>query len=510
MTTQTVSAPRFVSVNPLESAAPARIGELRQLLGAIGYTEPAICARTGFASIYDFKAIREGRNQSAELNDALDLMIRLFMDTEMVNRADVERFLDSNAIDTLEALGLLVSYSLDPARCHADFLLYPTASLWIVSDLNTDPTDPDGPELAGDAVYPAISQNTRHFLFALPPTPCDEFLELCAGTGIAALIASKYSRHTWATDITERATIFARFNAALNQIDNCTAARGDVYEAVVGRTFDRIAAHPPYMPSIGQKYLFRDGGDDGEQVTRRIIAGLPEYLRPGGRFYCAGVLSDRTGAPLENRIRVMLGPDHETFDVLLLTYWSFNPTDYYFKRALDGNVGLEEVVQRHELFRALRVERLVYSTIVIERHATPRPAYTARRQVGRGLGTEEIDQLMAWQAAATAPDLLKRLLDAPLDSLPRIQMRVDHSFKNNRWVTQDCVLSTVTPFVVEAKCPPWMATVIARCDGKLTTREHLDFLKSSGSVPPQAQEMEFAEMIRSLIDGGFLRMADGT
>jgi hypothetical protein len=117
---------------------------------------------------------------------------------------------------------------------------------------------------------------------------------------------------------------------------------------------------------------------------------------------------------------------------------------------------------------------------------------------------------MAWQAAATAPDLLKRLLDAPLDSLPRIQMRVDHSFKNNRWVTQDCVLSTVTPFVVEAKCPPWMATVIARCDGKLTTREHLDFLKSSGSVPPQAQEMEFAEMIRSLIDGGFWRVADGS
>jgi hypothetical protein len=283
-----------------------------------------------------------------------------------------------------------------------------------------------------------------------------------------------------------------------------------LYDAVAGQTFDRIAAHPPYMPSLEQKYIFRDGGDDGEQITRRIIAGLADYLRPGGRFYCTCMLTERANAPLEQRIRGMLGPQHEMFNLVLLTYWSFDPTDYYFKRALEGRADLEEVVQRHKIFRAMEVEQLVYSSMIIERHASPRAAYTARRQVGRGLGTEEVEQLMAWHAISASPDILSRVLDAPLSAVPHARMRVDHGFQNGRWVTQDCVLSTVTPFVVDAQCPPWMATLIARCDGRLTTREHLNLLKISGAVPAEGKETEFAEMIRSLIDGGFLRAELGS
>jgi methylase of polypeptide subunit release factors len=490
----------------LESASHEQLAALRRLFAAVRYTEQAICQRAGVESIYDFRSIREGRTEGRDTDDALDVMIRLFMDVEIVDRGIVEQHLGADGVHALEELGLLATYTVDPSRCHAEFLAYPTQNLWIVSDLNIDPTDPDGPGLAEDAVYPAISRNTRHFLFTLPNTPCDNFLELCAGTGIAALVAGKYARHTWATDITERATSFARINAALNEIDNCSAARGDLYEAVAGQTFDRIVAHPPYMPSLEQKYIFRDGGDDGEQITRRIIAGLGDYLRPGGRFYCTCMLTERANAPLEQRIRTMLGPQQEMFDLVLLTYWSFDPTDYYFKRALEGRADLEEVVQRHKIFRALEVEQLVYSSMIIERHATPRPAYTARRQVGRGLGTEEVEQLMAWHATSAGSDIRSLVLDAPLSAVPHTQMRVEQQFQNGRWVTQDCVLSTVTPFVVEAKCPPWMSTLIARCDGRLTTREHLNLLKISGAVPAQGKESEFAEMIRSLIDGGFLRM----
>ena len=56
---------------------------------------------------------------------------------------------------------------------------------------------------------------------------------------------------------------------------------------------------PPCGPvSFGHPVVFRpDGalvageflggaGEDGEVLTRRIVEGLPNYLHPGGRFYC--------------------------------------------------------------------------------------------------------------------------------------------------------------------------------------------------------------------------------
>jgi methylase of polypeptide subunit release factors len=69
------------------------------------------------------------------------------------------------------------------------------------------------------------------------------------GTGIAALVAAqKDAAHAWAFDITARATHFAEFNRRLNAIPNVTAAEGDLYAPAGGQTFDRIVAHPPYLP----------------------------------------------------------------------------------------------------------------------------------------------------------------------------------------------------------------------------------------------------------------------
>ena len=45
------------------------------------------------------------------------------------------------------------------------------------------------------------------FLDVMPNEPCDSFLELCSGTGIAALVAARdFAKHAWATDIADRST----------------------------------------------------------------------------------------------------------------------------------------------------------------------------------------------------------------------------------------------------------------------------------------------------------------
>lgn len=490
----------FPEVRPEQGAA------MRRMLGGHGFTTAVACARLGISSIYDFRSIREGRTTATVLGDALDVLIRLFMDVEPVERATLETLLPRADCSLLDALGLL--HRLDDGRCHATVLLYPTESLWIASDLNANPTPDERAVLRDDAVYPAITRNTHHFLASLPATSCDRFLELCAGTGIAALLAARYARHSWSTDITERATRFASFNAALNGIENCTVLQSDLYAAVTGQTFDRIVAHPPYMPSLQQKYVFRDGGEDGEQITRGAIAGLPAHLAPGGTFHCTCMLTDRKQAPAEQRLRQLLGGSAAEFDIIVLSHRSFHPTEYYFQLALAGRATLEEVKACHEIFSRLDVERLVYSSMLIRRHAAPAPAYTTRRQAGPASGLAELEWLDRWERAAAEPDGRAWLAGARPSVSPDCRMRLTHVPGESGWEVSDCLLSTTWPFAMEVKCPAWTASFLNRCDGRRTVRDHLAWLKAENLVAADVPEDGFVALVHGLLAGGFLETPD--
>jgi SAM-dependent methyltransferase len=479
---------------------PDDFATLRDFLRAAGYSTREICRRYGCETIYDFRTILEGRPAAPELGDPVDVLVRLFMDAEPVECEVVHTLLRPDGLAALRTLALLEEDGRT-GQCRGTVLLYPTEGLVIASDLGARRQSAEA-----DVVYPAITTNTRRFISSLPTTPCESFLELCAGTGIAALLAAPQARHAWATDITERSTAYARFNAALNDITNVTAAQGDLYDAVPGLTFDRIVAHPPYMPSSEQRYLFRDGGQDGEQITRRIVAGLADYLRPGGSFFCTCVLTDRKGAALEDRIRAMLGDRAPEFDVIVGLVASFHPTEYYCRVAVDGRIDFDEVGRRHATFRQLEVDRIVYCSLMLRRRAANRPVATVRRQVGPQTRGESFEWLAAWEEAATDPALAARLLDTSPIATPNMRMRLLHRPLDGQWMPTECTLETAAPFVAEAKCPPWVAALIAQCDGTRSVRELLRFLQENGAIPPEAPSEEFAQLVQRFIGCGFLEI----
>src|SRR4029077_20251679 len=126
---------------------------------------------------------------------------------EFVAIAELESQFPESAWSAMNELGLVASDISDNKRCFASVALYPVGPLLIVSDRWFNP-DHTPRQSFPDIVYPAMTKSTREFLRFLPTDAHGEFLELCAGSGVAALVSSATAHHAWASDITARSTRF--------------------------------------------------------------------------------------------------------------------------------------------------------------------------------------------------------------------------------------------------------------------------------------------------------------
>jgi release factor glutamine methyltransferase len=120
-------------------------------------------------------------------------------------------------------------------------------------------------------------------------------VDLCCGSGAvgAALVAVQHRVDLYAVDIDPVAVRCARRNLA--------AANGHVYEGDLdeplpltlrGRV-DVLVANAPYVPTeavgmlppearMHEPWVALDGGADGLDIQRRVIAAAPAWLAPGG------------------------------------------------------------------------------------------------------------------------------------------------------------------------------------------------------------------------------------
>lgn len=150
-------------------------------------------------------------------------------------------------------------------------------------------------ELAVDARV-LIPRPETELLVAVVRTgrPCG-ILDVATGSGAVALaLADELPDATiTAADVSEDALVLARANAhALNLDDRVSFVRSDLLVGVTGR-FDAIAANLPYVESAvidtlqpevarHEPHLALDGGDDGLDLVRRLVAQVPSHLKPGG------------------------------------------------------------------------------------------------------------------------------------------------------------------------------------------------------------------------------------
>jgi ribosomal protein L3 glutamine methyltransferase len=119
-------------------------------------------------------------------------------------------------------------------------------------------------------------------------------LDLCTGNGSLAVIAAMAYPEVGvdAADVSEDALALARVNVARHGLGTrIRVLQSDLFAALPGR-YDLIVCNPPYvnrrsMQALPPEYrhepaLALDGGEDGMDLVRRIVAEAAAHLSPHG------------------------------------------------------------------------------------------------------------------------------------------------------------------------------------------------------------------------------------
>ena len=493
-------------MNLPEIGTPAQFAALREFLADAAYTEVQICKDLGLASTekLDLVTLSESAIERVAAPGVRNTLLRLFLLGESVSLAEAETQFSGRAWAAMNALGLIEECCGDKSRCFSSVALYPVGDLFIVSDRWSNP-DHKPKQSFPDVVYPALTKSTKEFLHFLPTTPCGEYLELCGGSGIAALAASRNAQHAWASDITERSTRFADFNAKLNDLSNVSAVRGDLYAAVQGRTFDRITAHPPYMPVLRPAEIYYDGGEDGEQLTRRILEGLHQHLNPGGRLYCRTLGTDRNEAPFEQRLRSWLGQFESEFDIAVFISKNVDPARFATDLAVRSATGQSEVIQWGALFERLHVKELLTGMVVVQRRATKRPVFTIRRSLAPNADSVATERVLRWETEMTNEHSAEKIFALTPIASPRTELLVRHRMEGGEFAAKDFTLRSDYPFLMDCQIQPWMGYLLAQCDGSRSVQQLYGECREAGWIQADTPATEFAEIISLLVSGGFLQ-----
>ena len=134
------------------------------------------------------------------------------------------------------------------------------------------------------------------------------------------------------------------------------------------KDFDLIVAHPPYVPSVTQAMIYRDSGETGEALIRRLLSGLPDHLRPCGSFMSVcggwdsqeGLFQERALSWLghqKNEFRVSFARERES---------TVEETAEQLPRLNDSREKLA-AADWLRILQGAGLERRVYGTLVIQR-----------------------------------------------------------------------------------------------------------------------------------------------
>jgi SAM-dependent methyltransferase len=486
----------FIDHVPVRIGTKEELKRVAEVLQQASFDEGTICRKLRLKDLSDTGWVRNDEDITLELR----LLIRLFFQSKLAPRIEVEQVFDHATIDAFVALGLLGAGEFGSDQFYARCWLYPVGGFFIASDRYSMP-DGSAFRPPPDIAFPAIFKGSLQFLKLLPQGITGDVLDLCAGVGIGALVLSREGSRVVSTDLSERATQFARFNCALNRRENVEVLRSDLYKAVEGQTFDCIVAHLPWITEVSGG--MHDAYAAGESLVNRLVGGLPEILRPGGICFALTQGRDTKEGKFEERVRTWLKDQADEFDILF-AYFQVLTSQEILKTIArrDRTSGPEAMAKLESEFELAGLSEMLFGGLFIRRHKErSREPWTVRRTLSDATSGSDVLSALILHDWVSGPESLARILESTPQLAPHLRITSTQVVHQAALVPGEFIFETDKPFAASDSFDAWTARMLARFDAKTTVAK---VFEDAQADPDGVRREDFVALVSHALEAGYL------
>ena len=367
-----------------------------------------------------------------------------------------------------------------------------------------------GTDEASEFILPASTHSASYLRQLIITNQVDRALDLGAGCGLHALLMSLHSASVVASDISERATRYAQFNALLNGRENIECVTGDRFSALQDQTFDLIVSNPPFVLGPDEEFTYRDNKLELDEFCRQLVAEAAGHLNEGGhlQMLCESVEID--GESWKDKMMDWTGDTG--CDTWLLHSPPLRPANYTATRLSDirGETDPEQATFDRWLkyFADKNVTGIHPVLIVLRRRDAANWFHVhdlasdltgdAGHAVLRGIAARDFLQ---------EHDAESKLLDAVLELSPFLTLEQQFSRVEDHWEGQKSVLALTDGMPMEAEIDMPVMAFLNQMDGSRNVRECVSRFAEAAKADEKKIAGDFLPIVRLFIARGFLRAA---
>jgi len=430
----------------------------------------------------------------------LNTLLRLFLLGQSVATAAAREALSANFIDNCLRFGLLES---DTDRLHAEVVIVPVDDLLIASDAFRKLGGDD----AAEFVLPASAHAADVLKRLTFRDQVDTCLDLGCGCGIHAMLAARHSKRVVASDISEAAVRYTEFNAILNNIDNITPVRSDLFDALESQQFDLIVCNPPFVIGPGRHFTYRDNPLELDEFCREIVRQGSAHLAPGGHLQMLCEWVEVEGEHWNERISAWF--EGTGCDGWVLRTAATPPSQYVRQRSSDivGTADDSPFADWLEYFSRNAVQAVDSGVIVLRKRDGEHWVQCQSITIREGFGDNAGEAIKESIAACDFLDLCKdddSLLEACIKISPAARLTQHFERADDNWQGLSANLRLDSGLPAEAEVDMPILAFLNQLGGDTTLREAFADFADKVGAQPDALAAQLLPALRTLLARGLL------